>query len=92
MELAAGSDIFLTPAAAPFPVYCTRDAALEALLLDASLGNIPRGDWQLYALDGGSERACTRNGRNVLCKPAKIVEWVPHEPVVPDARIVPVTP
>ena len=92
VELAADSDILLTPAATPFPVHCTSDAAREALLVDVSLGNIPRGDWQIYALDGGSELACEKDGRNVLCIPAKIVEWVPHEPVVQDARNVPATP
>ncbi len=92
VELAAGSDIFLTPTAQPFPVYCTPEDAHKALLLDASLGRIPRGDWQIYALNGGRELACVKDGRDILCKPAKIVEWAPHEPVVPQARGVPVTP
>ena len=92
VELAAGSDILLTPAATPFPVHCTSEAAHMALLVDVSLGNIPRGDWQIYALDGGSELACAKDGRNVLCSSANIVEWIPHEPVVQEARTVPATP
>lgn len=92
VELAAGSDIFLTPTAQPFPVHCTPEDAHRALLLDASSGKIPRGDWQIYALNGGSELACVQDGRDILCKPAKIVEWAPHEPVVPQAKGVPVAP
>ena len=88
MELAAGSDIFVDPAARDFPVFCTKEDALNHVLVMVSSGKLPRGDWEVYGLNGSyAELGCSReNGGFYLCKPARIVDWHPHEPVGIETR------
>lgn len=82
MELAAKSDIYIDPAAREFPVFCSAARAHEDLILMVSAGRIQRGDWEIYGLNGGTELGCMKNdGRMVLCKPAKIADWHPQEPI-----------
>lgn len=90
MELAAGSDIFVDPAARDFPVFCSKEEAQAHILLMVSAGKLPRGDWQVYGLNGGyADLGCRRNnGDFYLCKPARIVDWHPSEPVGIESRTV----
>ena len=82
MELAAKSDIYIDPTAREFPVFCSAARAHEDLILMVSAGRIQRGDWEIYGLNGGTELGCMKNdGRMVLCKPAKIADWHPQEPI-----------
>lgn len=81
VDLAAGSDIFLDPAAREFPVFCSTKEAHASLVARVSQGLLPRGDWQIFRLKGGYKELGTARGPGnyVLRTPARLAEWCPEQ-------------
>lgn len=83
MDLAAGSDVSLNPGLREFPVFCSAAEAQRHLVTMVSMDRLPRGDWAVYALNGGGELACARSpDQYVLAKPASLAEWIPDRDIV----------
>ncbi len=79
VNLSAGAEVFLEPQLQDFPVFCSPEEARADLVLRVSSGRLPRGDWQVYALEGKpSELAKPAGSGWQLSGRAKIAEWCPE--------------
>ena len=77
MDVAAGSDVILTPGAREFPVFCSAKEANAHLSAMVSSSRLPRGDWAVFSLNGGTELAMEKKpGQMTLAKEAILKEWI----------------
>ncbi|MDO5536289.1 MAG: hypothetical protein Q4F72_01975 [Desulfovibrionaceae bacterium] len=77
VDVAAGSSVILNPEIREFPVFCSAADAHAHLVGMVSMGHLPRGDWSVYALEGGPNLAVEKApGEYALAAPAQLAEWI----------------
>lgn len=86
IDLAAGADVVLDPAAHVFPLFCAPETAARAAAAAVDAGRLPPGDWRVYRLDGAfadlvqpAEPGAA--SPYALARQARLADWV--EPAAP---------
>lgn len=74
IDLAAGSEVIIDPAAQEFALFPSVAAAAKAL---AAAQNLP-GSWGVFEISGDPAEIARPHGSGeyVLVKPAQVLEWV----------------
>ena len=77
IDLASGSEVVLDPLAHDFPLFCSPEEAQNALASSIANGELPKGDWRIYRLDGDFEDLAARSGRGYMLKRmTSLTDWV----------------
>lgn len=73
IDVAAGSQVMLNPAADKFPLFCSPAEAKKAL----AKGDLPK-NWRVYSLEGSFADigGIADNGQYMLAAPALVKDWV----------------